>query len=49
MVFEGNDVLGDGVNVASRLESETENGNINISEAIYKNIKNKSGIFTTLL
>ena len=44
VVFEGGDVLGDGVNVASRLEELAEEGSINISGAVYKDIKNKSGI-----
>ena len=44
VVFEGSDVLGDGVNVASRLEELAEEGCINISGAVYKDIKNKAGI-----
>ena len=49
MVFAGDDVWGDGVNIASRLEGITETGNISISEAIYRNVKNKSGIYTAFL
>ena len=44
VVFEGGDVLGDGVNVASRLEEIADEGSINISGAVYKDIKNKAGI-----
>jgi TolB-like protein/class 3 adenylate cyclase len=44
VVFEGNDVLGDGVNVASRLEELAEKGCIYISGSVYKDIKNKVGI-----
>ncbi len=44
VVFEGNDVLGDGVNVASRLEEIAEPGCINVSGAIYKDVKNITGI-----
>ena len=44
VVFEGGDVLGDGVNVASRLEEMAEEGCINISGAVYKDIKNKAGL-----
>lgn len=44
VVFEGGDVLGDGVNVASRLEEHAQEGCINISGAVYRDIKNKPGI-----
>jgi TolB-like protein/Tfp pilus assembly protein PilF len=44
VVFANNDVLGDGVNVASRLQEVAETGCINISEAVYKDIRNKVGI-----
>ena len=44
VVFEGGDVLGDGVNVASRLEEIAEEGCIYVSGAVYKDIKNKTGI-----
>jgi TolB-like protein/tetratricopeptide (TPR) repeat protein len=46
MVFEGNDVLGDGVNVASRLQEIAKRGNILISGNVYNNIKNKTDIQT---
>jgi class 3 adenylate cyclase/TolB-like protein len=49
VVFEGGDVLGDGVNVASRLEELAEKGCIIISGAIYKDIKNKAGITTEFI
>jgi TolB-like protein len=44
VVFEEGDVLGDGVNVASRLEELAEAGCINVSGSVYKDIKNKAGI-----
>ena len=44
MVFEGNDVLGDGVNIASRIQDDTEEGCITISGSVYRDIKNKSRI-----
>jgi len=36
-----NDVFGDGVNIASRIQTIAEPGNVFISEAVYSNIKNK--------
>lgn len=44
MVFEGTDVLGDGVNVASRLQELSDEGCISISGAVYRDVKNKPGI-----
>jgi len=44
VVFEGTDVWGDGVNIASRLQETSDKGCISISEAVYNNIKNKSDI-----
>jgi TolB-like protein/Tfp pilus assembly protein PilF len=44
VVFEGSDVFGDGVNVASRLEEVADEGSIHVSDSVYKDIKNKSGI-----
>jgi len=46
MVFEDQDVLGDGVNVASRIQDNTESGCITISESVYRDIRNKAGILT---
>jgi len=49
VVFEGGEILGDGVNVASRLEELAEEGCTNISDAVYKNIKNKAGIIAKFI
>jgi len=49
VVFQEGDVLGDGVNVASRLQEIAEEGCINVSGAVYKDIKNKAGITTEFL
>jgi TolB-like protein/class 3 adenylate cyclase/Flp pilus assembly protein TadD len=49
VVFEGGDVLGDGVNVASRLEELAQEGSINISGAVYKDIRNKAGIIAEFI
>src|SRR4030095_6931716 len=46
VVFEGGDVFGDGVNIASRLQALAPIGGIWISEAVYKNIANKKGFPT---
>lgn len=49
MVFAGADVLGDGVNIASRLQESAEEGCINISGSVYRDIKNKAGIRTEFI
>ena len=49
MVFEGNDVLGDGVNIASRLEADTPEGCISISGSVYHDIRNKADIQTEFI
>ena len=49
MVFEGNDVLGNGVNIASRLQDDTEAGCITISAAVYTDIRNKQDLHTEFI
>ena len=44
MVFASGDVLGDGVNIASRLQEETHEGSITISGKVYSDVKNKADI-----
>ena len=46
MVFADADVLGDGVNIASRLQEDAEKGCIHISSSVYKNVRNKADINT---
>ena len=46
MVFADADVLGDGVNIASRLQEGAEKGCIHISSSVYKNVRNKADINT---
>src|SRR4030095_11244091 len=46
VVFENDDMFGDGVNIASRIQAIAEPGGIYISESIYNNISNKQGIQT---
>src|SRR4030095_4128138 len=49
VVFEDNDVFGDGVNIASRLQALAPVGGIWISESIYNNIANKKDIKTNFV
>lgn len=44
VTIEGNDIFGDGVNIASRLESIADPGGIYISESIYKAIRSNKDI-----
>ncbi|MFC2125554.1 adenylate/guanylate cyclase domain-containing protein [Bacteroidota bacterium] len=44
VVFEADDVFGDGVNIASRLEPLAPIGGILVSESVHKNVLNKKGI-----
>jgi class 3 adenylate cyclase/dienelactone hydrolase len=46
IIFEKDDVFGDGVNIASRLEEHAPIGGIYVSETIYRNIQNKAEIIT---
>ncbi len=48
-VFEENDVFGDGVNIASRLESLAVPGSIFISAKVYDDIKNQTDLQTASL
>ncbi len=49
VVFKGEDVFGDGVNIASRLEPLAPIGGILVSESVHKNLLNKTGIETEFL
>jgi class 3 adenylate cyclase/TolB-like protein/Tfp pilus assembly protein PilF len=44
VVFEGEDVFGDGVNIASRIQESAPVGGVLVSEAVQKNVSNKKGI-----
>jgi len=44
VVFEGDDVFGDGVNIASRLEPLAPVGGIIVSESVFRNVENKKDI-----
>jgi len=41
IVIDGDDILGDGVNIAARLEGLAESGGICISDVVYKSIRGK--------
>ena len=49
IIFERKDVLGDGVNIASRICGISEKDEIVISETIYNDIRNKEGFETEYL
>jgi adenylate cyclase len=49
VILENNDVFGDGVNIASRLQTLAPIGGIYISESVYKNISNKKEIRTRFI
>ncbi|MCH8306100.1 MAG: tetratricopeptide repeat protein [Candidatus Marinimicrobia bacterium] len=44
IVFEGDNIYGDGVNVASRIEPLAEPGGVCVSNQVYENIKNHPAI-----
>jgi TolB-like protein/Tfp pilus assembly protein PilF len=49
VVFEGGDIFGDGVNVASRIEPLAEPGGICLSGRVYEDIRNKPDVEAVLL
>jgi len=46
VVFEDNDVFGNGVNIASRIQEKAPPGGIYITESVYRNIQNRISIET---
>ncbi|HUK42444.1 MAG TPA: adenylate/guanylate cyclase domain-containing protein, partial [Candidatus Acidoferrales bacterium] len=49
VIVQGNDLLGDGVNVAARIQTGTEPGGIRISGSVYDQIQNKLSLDFKLL
>jgi class 3 adenylate cyclase len=49
VVLTDDDVHGDGVNIASRIQSEVDPGQIGVSSVVYENIRNKEGLSATRL
>ncbi len=49
VVLENDDVFGDGVNIAARLQSIATIGSIWISDSVQKNISNKKDIQTKFI
>lgn len=47
VVLADGDVHGDGVNIASRVQSEVNPGEVGFTEAVYNNMKNKAGFQAT--
>lgn len=46
VIFENDDVFGDGVNIASRIQSAAKPGSIYVSETVHNNVANKKNILT---
>jgi adenylate cyclase len=44
VIFENDDVFGDGVNIAARIQAIANPGSIFVSESVHHNISNKQGI-----
>lgn len=49
VVFRDDDVFGDGVNIAARIEPLAETGQLLVSETIYRDVFNKAGITAELI
>jgi adenylate cyclase len=49
IIVKDKDVFGDGVNIASRIQSMAEPGGVNISESVYQQVKNKLDIHVVRL
>ena len=49
VVFENDDVFGDGVNIASRIQSAAKPGSIYVSESVHHNVSNKKDIQTKFI
>lgn len=47
IIIEGDDIFGDGVNVAARLEGKAPRGGILVSDSVYAQIKGKVGVAFT--
>jgi len=47
IIFTEDDIIGDGVNVASRIEALAQAGSVLISDKVYDEVKNKAGIQTS--
>ncbi|MFK7809884.1 MAG: helix-turn-helix domain-containing protein [Saprospiraceae bacterium] len=47
IIVTDQDIIGDAVNIAARIESLASTGTVYISEKVYDEIKNQAGLFTT--
>src|ERR1019366_8876344 len=49
VVFENDDVFGDGVNIAARIQAVAKPGSIYVSESVQRNVSNKKDITTKFI
>src|SRR5574339_46032 len=49
VVFENDDVFGDGVNISSRIQAIANPGSIYVSEPVHQNVSNKKDIQTRFI
>ena len=42
IIIDGDDIFGDGVNIAARVENECEPGGVCLSDDVYRQVRNKS-------
>ena len=49
VVFENNDVFGDGVNIASRIQAVAHPGSVFVSESVHNNVINKKDVVTVFV
>jgi Tol biopolymer transport system component len=49
VTYRDGDIFGDGVNIASRIQSEAAQGGVCLSETVFKSIRNKDGIEVAFL
>ena len=43
IIIDGDDIFGDGVNIAARIENECESGGVYLSDDVYRQVRGKTG------